>query len=92
MDAVKRISEKQVPSEGVVSFVVDNTVDGSTENWSQLFVAYNANKEQAEISIPEGEWVVLADKYDTDCEKEIACTADMKLIVEPTSGIMLGRK
>ena len=91
-DAPKRITEKQVQSAGVASFVVDNTVDGKTENWSELVIAYNSNNEQAAISIPEGEWVVLADKYDTDCEKEIALNDDKKLIVESKSGIMLGKK
>ena len=91
-DAPKRITEKQIQSAGVASFVVDNTVDGKTENWSQLFVAYNSKDEQVAIAIPEGEWVVLADKYDTDCEKEIALNNDKKLNIEAKSAIMLGKK
>ena len=92
-EAYKRISQKTIQTEGAVSFVVDNTkADGSNENWSQLFIAYNSNKEQAAMTLPEGEWVVLADKQDTDCMKEVICDADGKLIVAATSGIILGRK
>ena len=90
--AKERITEKQVQSKDVVSFVVDNTVDKATENWSQLFIAYNANKEAAAVTIPDGEWVVLADKYEADCEKKVVCTDDNKLMIEAVSGIILGKK
>ena len=92
-DAVKRISQKCVQAEGVVSFVVDNTSkeNGSSE-WSQLFISYNANGSQAIVTVPEGNWVILADKNDTDCEKEPVFTSDKKLIVEGTSAIILGKK
>lgn len=92
-EASKRISQKKVQDKGVVSFVVDNTSEeGFEEGWSQLFIVYNASKEQAAVGLPEGEWKVLADKNDTDCVKEATCTGDMKLIVEAASGIILGKK
>ena len=92
-DAYKRISEKQVQQEGVVSFVVDNTgTENFKEEWSTLFVAYNANGEQVTVQLPEGEWVVLADKNEADCEKAANISADGKLAVDAASGIMLGKK
>ena len=91
-DAVKRISEKQVQSKDVVSFVVDNTVDKEAENWSQLFIAYNANKAAATVTLPDGEWVVLADKREADCEKAAVCTGDNQLSIDAMSGIVLGKK
>jgi len=92
VDAVKRISEKQVQSKNVVSFEVDNTTKESTTNWSRLFIAYNANNEAATVTIPDGEWVVLADKSEADCEKKAVCTEGNKLTIEAMSGIVLGKK
>ncbi len=92
-EAKDRIFAKKTEKEGVVSFCVDNTCPSCTNNeWAQLFIAYNSCKEAAELILPEGEWVVLADKTDTDCIKEITCTKDGKLIVEALSGIMLGKR
>lgn len=82
-DAPKRISEKKVHKEKVVSFVVDNT------ETSQLFVVYNAGDSETTVAIPEGEWIVLADKNDTDCRKKASLTKDGKLIVDACCGMML---
>ena len=85
-EAPKRISDKKVHGEGLVSFVVSN----SEEN--KLFVIYNAGNSQATVPMPEGEWTVLADKYSTDCRKEAPVTRGGLLIVEACSGMMLERK
>ncbi len=81
--APKRISEKKVQKEKVVSFVVTNSIE------SQLFIVYNAGKDKAEVEIPEGTWTVLADKDSADCQKEAVLTKDGKLIVEACCGMML---
>lgn len=92
-DAYKRISEKQVQQAGVVSFVVDNTgTDTFKSEWNTLFVAYNANGEQAEVQLPEGEWVVLADKNEADCKKAASVSAEGKLTMDAASGILLAKK
>ena len=55
------------------------------------FVSY-LNGEQVTVQLPEGEWVVLADKNETDCVKVANVSADRKLLVDAASGIMLGKK
>jgi len=92
-EAYKRISEKQVQQEGLVSFVVDNTgTEEFKSEWSTLFVAYNANSEQVEVQLPEGEWVILADKNNTDCQKAVTVSAEGKFVADAASGIMLAKK
>ena len=91
-EAYKRISEKKVWKDGVVSFLVDNrTEQMSKDNWDQLFIIYNA-EEKTSVTLPSGNWTVLADKVSTDCLKQPAFTMDGQLIVEAGCGMMLGRK
>ncbi len=81
--APKRITEKKVHKEKVVSFVVNNSVE------SQLFIVYNAGDDKAEVEIPAGTWTVLADKDSADCHKQAVLTEDGKLVVEACCGMML---
>lgn len=73
--AGQRITERTVHSAGVVSFRVDNRVmEGkhtSGEGYDKLWIAYNASDKAAELSLPEGEWVILADGQEADCRKQI---------------------
>ncbi len=88
--AAERISQKKIWGEGVVSFCVDNTCRDGNSKWSNLFIAYNNNAQKAYVTLPEGKWIVLADKFDTDCEKMPAFTDDGQLIIEGCSGIIVG--
>jgi len=89
--AAKRISGKEIRGEGVVSFCVDNASEDSASKWSELFIAYNSNAQKTYLTLPEGQWTVLADKYDTDCEKAPVFNAQGQLIIEGCSGIIIGR-
>lgn len=96
--AVTRVSQKKVWKEGVVSYVLDNTEhDGSNcagcgaDNWTELFVVYNGEDQDAAVELPEGKWTVLADKYSTDCRKEPNLTAGGQLIVAGKSGMIIAR-
>lgn len=92
-DAYKRITDKKVWAEGVVSYCADNTADAAADSvYRKLFVVYNSNKETVSVELPEGCWVVLADKEDTDCQKEPVLTGDGKLTVPGCCGMMLGMK
>lgn len=91
-DAWKRFSEKCVWEDGVVSYCLDNRAEKNDSGCDRIFVVYNAGKQQAEITLPEGEWIVLADRNETDCRKEPERNRDGQLIVDPCSGIMLGSK
>ena len=91
-EAFRRISGKKVQKEGVVSFLVDNrTGSPSEDNWDQLFIVYNA-EDKTTVTLPSGNWTVLADKFSTDCHKDALFTSDGQLIVEARCGMMLGRK
>ena len=91
-EAYKRISEKKVWKDGVVSFLVDNrTEQMSKDNWDQLFIIYNA-EEKTSVTLPSGNWTVLADKSCSDCLRQPSFTKDGQLIVEARCGMMLGRK
>ena len=90
-EAAKRITEKKVWREGVVSFCVDNTDQKGESKWSSLFIAYNNNAQPVYVDLPEGNWTVLADKYHTDCEKMPVFNAHGQLIIESRSGIIIGK-
>lgn len=90
--AKARISEKKVWKDGLVSFSLDNAAEDNESGFDKLFILYNGDKKQAEVELPEGEWTVLVDKNEADCRKAPVLTADGKLIVAGSSGMMLGRK
>ena len=91
-NAFKRITEKKVWKDGVVSFLVDNrTEQSSRDDWDQLLIIYNA-EDKTSVTLPSGNWTVLADKSGTDCLKQPSFTKDGQLIVEARCGMMLGRK
>lgn len=84
-----RIKEKTVHQAGVVSFCVDNGADSA--EWDEIFVIYNAGKADFELTLPEGSWVILADKAETNCRRPVK-DADKSIIVPAHGGMMLGRK
>ena len=90
--AAERISERKIWKDGVVSFCVDNTAEDNESGFGKLFVVYNGENKQAAVTLPDGEWTVLADKNMTDCRKMPALTSDGQLIVEGLSGMILGQK
>lgn len=40
------------------------------ESWERLFVVYNASDNGVELSLPAGDWTVLADGMEADCRKQ----------------------
>ena len=85
-EAKDRITKRTVHGKKLVSFHVDNTSD------SELFVIYNANDSEEAVPMPEGNWTVLADKFDTDCSKAPVLNEDGDLVVPPCCGMMLEKK
>ena len=81
------VFDRKVLGEKLVSFRVRNPV-GETE---ELFVTYNASDDDALITVPKGEWVILADADETDCCKPIDGTKNT-VRVKALSGMLLGRK
>lgn len=94
-EAFARISEETVHCEKTVSFVVDNTnkeAGGEKSPYSELFIVYNANNGAVDVEVPEGEWMILADKEETDCCKKCEVLEKGKLNVQAKSGMILGKK
>lgn len=97
--AKERITNRTIHGEGVVSFQVDNGSD-KREPYERLFITYNASDSEAHLPLPEGEWVVLVDDTDADCEKtvtfvekvaETGSMADRKFAVPALSGMILAK-
>ncbi|MBO5487689.1 MAG: type I pullulanase, partial [Eubacterium sp.] len=61
--AYVRVCKEKVHKDGVVSFTVDNSTEDKNQcsPWKELYIAFNASKETEYVSVPEGDWFVLAD-------------------------------
>lgn len=103
-DAAERITGERVHGEGLVSFLVDNRgkrdeAGGASSDdlvseksgYQQLFIVYNARKTEADVELPPGEWVVLADGTQADCLKNVRFGHNRRVRVEACSGLMLGK-
>lgn len=94
-DAVKRVSGETVHGEGLVSFRVENAENAGENSlpaeWPELFIVYNARPQGAEIVLPAGEWMILADGEETDCRKKVMMNEAGQVTVAGRSGLLLGR-
>ena len=57
--APKRVEQVQEPAKDCVTLTVDNS--GGNSPWERLFLAYSARSTAVEITLPSGEWELLAD-------------------------------
>jgi len=92
--AVRRITQKKILQEGVVSFRVDNQASGDVASeWKELLVIYNASPQEYVVSLPGGRrkacWEILADGAETDCRRAVT---EERACVAAHSGMMLGKK
>lgn len=53
-------------SSGVIAYTLGEYANG--DEWKEILVAYNGNRNQAEIDIPEGEWTVVCRDGQIDME------------------------
>ena len=100
-EAAARIIERKILKEGVVHFSVENTPGESqigfqcgevgTDQWKQLFIVYNGAETDEDITVPSGEWVIIADGRVADCCKEMKLSSHRCLTIPACSGMMLGR-
>ena len=73
----------------VVAFTMKNV--RADETYEQLFVAYNANKKEVKINLPDGEtYVLLADESSATREKEGKEIKDFVLL-KPQSAMICGK-
>lgn len=100
-NAKQRVTERTVWGEGVVSFQVDNRTDdkrwdnlAANEKYERLFISYNASEKDVTLSLPEGDWVILADAEEADCRKQVVladAAGARTFTVAKQSGIILGK-
>ncbi len=86
--AVSRIHDKKIHKDGVVSFCLNNCVKEHRGQWDELLIVYNASSDSYMVDVPEGQWVILSDNSEADCER----IAEKEIQVHASSGMLLGRK
>ena len=86
--AVSCIHDKKIHKDGVVSFCLNNCVKEHRGQWDELLIVYNASSDSYMVDVPEGQWVILSDNSEADCER----MAEKEIQVHASSGILLGRK
>ena len=86
--AVSRIHDKKIHKDGVVSFCLNNCVKEHRGQWDELLIVYNASSDSYMVDVPEGQWVILSDNSEADCER----MAEKEIQVHASSGMLLGRK
>ncbi|MCM1049343.1 MAG: type I pullulanase [Clostridiales bacterium] len=102
VSAAKRIRNKEIVREGIVSFLVDNRnlienrnlVDNRDSSddveWNELYVVYNMSDSEYTLILGEGVWQILADAETADCRRDVT-EADRSIKVAAHSGMLLGR-
>ncbi|MCM1264421.1 MAG: type I pullulanase [Butyrivibrio sp.] len=102
VSAAKRIRNKEIVKEGVVSFLVDNrnfvdnrnltdnTDSSDDKKWNELYVVYNMSDSEYTFILGEGVWQILVDAKTADCCRDVT-EADRSIKVAAHSGMLLGR-
>lgn len=88
--AAKRVTDREIHGDGVVSFRVDNRSADDRAEWDEVFVIYNASSEDCEVTLPEGKWEILADGREADCRKAVPVT-EKSIHAGAHCGMMLGK-
>lgn len=99
--AAGRMNHARIPAPGVVIFRLDNrlreeqiALSGCKQVpescWKELFIVYNASKTPAKITLPEGEWIVLADGRRTDLWEKADSAGRGWIEAAAGSGLILG--
>lgn len=87
--ASKRVDGVQEPARDCVTLTVANS--GGDSSWKRLFLAYSARQERTEISLPEGEWELLADGTSSFLWQEPAFFAG-SFSLAPVSAAVFGQR
>ncbi len=87
-DAHKRIFNKEVVKQGVVTFSVENDLE---DKWKTLLIFYNSTKKECQITLPDGEWDVLVDESSSNLWQEPK-TAKGEQKIAPVSVKIFGEK
>lgn len=99
--AAGRMSQARIPAPGVVTFRLDNrlreeqiALSGCKKVpescWKELFIVYNASETPAKITLPEEEWIVLADGRSTNLWEKAEPAGRGWIEAAAGSGLILG--
>lgn len=93
-NAKAAIRRETIEGPGCVSFVVENAVLEADCTWGQLFLVYNAAEQAKDISLPEGDWALLADEISSSYwQGATSCRVDTgKITVPPVSARIWGKR
>jgi pullulanase len=72
----------------VVAYTLNGNAGG--DEWSQIVVAFNGSNEAAEIEIPEGCWMVIANDAQIDLTGSVKIESS-KATIAPSSALILAR-
>lgn len=84
-DVQNNIRFQNVTDKNVVAYTIDNSPNG--ESAESIFVAFNANKEDVTLQLPEGEWNVYADGEAAGTE--IISSVKGSVTISPISAVVL---
>lgn len=87
-EAGRRILAVTAPAGNCAAVLLDNTGDSP---WKRLFMAYSAAGEAVSLSLPQGNWEILADAVSSFAWREPRVVADTA-ILEPVSALILGQR
>jgi pullulanase len=87
-EAAKRILTVMELPGNAAAVELDNR--GGNSPWETLVLAYSANKEETELSLPEGKWEVLADGVSSSHWQEPE-TVEGIVYLAPVSALILGQ-
>lgn len=102
--ASSRVSERKIVGPGIVAFRLDNRPSEGQKPWvdgdpeaagggicpGELFVVYNASREEARLELPQGQWTVLADEQQADCRRAVQTDREGRISIPACSGVILG--
>ena len=86
--AAKRILQATDIAPNCAAVLLDNR--GENSRWQQLYLCFNCGDRPVDLTLPEGNWQVLADGENAFCWKENVCLTG-KTEIPPKSALLLGK-
>lgn len=87
-EVCKHLSFIENTPEQVVAYTLNDNAGG--DEWQQIVVAFNGSNAAAEIEIPEGQWMVIANDGKIDLQGSVKIEGN-KAIVAPSAALILAK-
>lgn len=88
-DIARNIVFDNVNTPNLISYSIKNNANG--DSWREIKLIFNGNTEPAEVKIPKGKWIVIANDGQIKAEG-LDTTNGGKMTVPPTSALILARE